>query len=372
MLWRCPVTLFPGMRLYPARRLIHLKVSQTARRGDRIGRLLPAALLLAIAARATAAPPNDECSAAIAIRTGEPFTGSSVEATGTDISTCGRGDVRDVWHTWRATCSGQARISLCGSDFDTVLAVYDGCGGAQLACNNDAQDGCAREDNSVIAAFPVTDRTRYWIRVSGASGETGAYVLTAACTEMGWGACCLPGGECRVISGEECATAGGRFFEDESCAGLDCSSPQPDNDRCEAALPISTDGLLVGSSWNATGRQDSACGDENGRDVWHVWHCDCDGYADISLCDSAFDTLLSMHEVCDGAELACSDDSRTCVSEQTSRLRRVPVTPGRDYFVRVSGVEGESGDYRLMVRCVRPRRGGPAERQAATSVRALP
>lgn len=335
-------------------------------------RAILSAFLLASAADSQAAPPNDDCAASIAIRTDEPFSGSTVDATGTDISTCGRGDVYDVWHTWRATCSGQARLSLCGSSFDTVLAVYDGCDGAQLACNNDVPDGCSREDNSVIAGFAVTDRTRYWIRVSGASGETGDYVLTVACTELGWGACCLPSGECRVISGEECATAGGRFFADESCAGLDCSSPQPVNDRCEAALPISTDELGVGSTWNATGRQDSACGNENGRDVWHVWRCDCDRYADISLCDSTFDTLLSIHEVCAGAELACSDDAPICAGENTSRLRRVPVTPGLDYFVRVSGIEGESGDYRLMVRCVRPRRGGPAERQAATSVRRLP
>ncbi|MCC7292406.1 MAG: hypothetical protein IT449_10140 [Phycisphaerales bacterium] len=295
-----------------------------------------------------------------------------MDATGTDISTCGRGDVRDVWHTWRATCSGQARFSLCGSNFDTVLSVYDGCGGAQLACNNDAPEGCVREDNSVVAAFPVTDRERYWIRVSGASGETGPYVLTASCTELGWGACCLPGGECLVMSGEECATAEGRFFADESCAGLDCSSPQPVNDRCEAALAIATDELVVGSTWNATGRQDSACGNENGRDVWYLWHCDCGSYADISLCESGFDTLLSIHEVCGGAELACSDDSPACVSERTSRLRRVAVIPGRDYFVRVSGVEGESGDYRLQARCVRPRGGGQAKRQAATSVHGLP
>lgn len=372
MFRQSPKALFPGARCNPAQRPLHRQASPSTRPSARTRGLLPALILLAIAAAVTAAPPNDECSAAIAIRTDEPFSGSTLDATGTDISTCGRGDVRDVWHTWRATCSGQARISLCGSNFDTVLAVYDGCGGAQLACNNDAPDGCTREDNSVIAAFPVTDRTRYWIRVSGASGETGPYVLTASCTELGWGACCLPSGECRVISGEECAAAGGRFFTDESCTGLDCSSPQPANDRCEAAVAIATDELVVGSSWNATGHLDSACGDENGRDVWHLWHCDCDGYADISLCESAFDTQLSIHDACDGAELACDDDSPTCVSERTSRLRRIPVTFGRDYLVRVSGVKGESGEYRLMARCVRPRRGGQGQRRAATSVRAIP
>lgn len=42
------------------------------------------------------------------------------------------------WFSWRAPRNGTYTIRTTGSDFDTVLYVLDGCGGAELACNDDS------------------------------------------------------------------------------------------------------------------------------------------------------------------------------------------------------------------------------------------
>ena len=57
---------------------------------------------------------------------------------------CGFGPAfHDAWFNYTATCTGTATISLCGSSFDTVLAVYGDCVTcppaplSEIACNDD-------------------------------------------------------------------------------------------------------------------------------------------------------------------------------------------------------------------------------------------
>lgn len=119
-------------------------------------------------------PSNDECLAAIEIRTGVPISGTSLGATGSDISSCAWNDFDDVWYRWTPESGGQARISLCiFADFDTTLAVYDGCGGAQLACNDDA---CAFQSRLEVA---VDAGREYLVRVAGYGGGAGEFTLQA-------------------------------------------------------------------------------------------------------------------------------------------------------------------------------------------------
>jgi hypothetical protein len=63
-------------------------------------------------------------------------------------------------------------ISLCGSSFDTTLAVFDSCGGIELACNDDY---CALQSQLTI---DLTAGQTYLIRVAGYNGQTGGYTLT--------------------------------------------------------------------------------------------------------------------------------------------------------------------------------------------------
>lgn len=73
-------------------------------------------------------------------------TGERV-ATGTTLGagrnlrgSCGGATAEDVAFAWTAPEAGEYTFSTTGSRFDTLLYVRDGCGGAELACNDDAAD----------------------------------------------------------------------------------------------------------------------------------------------------------------------------------------------------------------------------------------
>lgn len=119
-------------------------------------------------------PPHDACVDAIAVVEGVPYDDSTVYATGVDESSCGDNDTADVWHSFTPGQSGDYIISLCGSMFDTTLAVYVSCGGMELACNDDS-DSCGLQSE---VAVNLTEGNTYLIRIAGYDGDTGDYTLT--------------------------------------------------------------------------------------------------------------------------------------------------------------------------------------------------
>ena len=77
----------------------------------------------------------------------------------------------DVWFLFQAATSGPIYISTCGSDFDTVLEVFDGSGGCNsllsLGCNDDSSCGLQSEVFASVNVGPC------YIRVGGFNGQTG-------------------------------------------------------------------------------------------------------------------------------------------------------------------------------------------------------
>lgn len=125
-------------------------------------------------------PQNDLCENCISVQTGVPYNGTTDGSTGTDITSCAFNDTIDVWHCWTATCTGNATFSLCGSAYDTTLAVFGSCSGPELACNDDSSVCGAGSLQSHIT-LAVTSGTTYYIRVSGFNGLTGNYTLNVNC-----------------------------------------------------------------------------------------------------------------------------------------------------------------------------------------------
>ncbi|MDX2176126.1 MAG: S8 family serine peptidase [Candidatus Sumerlaeia bacterium] len=122
-----------------------------------------------------AAVGSASCGAGPDIGPGFTYTGNT-SALATDLVAASCADVgKSVFYTYWPAQSGQATISACDSSFDTVIVVTDGCGGAEVACNDDSS--CATSTRS-IATFNAVAGTVYSIRLGGFNGAGGAYSFT--------------------------------------------------------------------------------------------------------------------------------------------------------------------------------------------------
>ncbi len=162
-------------------------------------------------------PPNDNCASAIPVGdvTNLPFDNSA--ATHDGAGTCATTG-KNLWYCFTAPITGNARISLCGSSFDTKLAVYQGCScaplGTQLACED---DNCGLQSEAVVA---VVAGQQYKVEVSGYSATSyGAGFLTIETTVP------PPNDECTSVSPVTLTTGVPvTFTGDNTNAAPDCAS----------------------------------------------------------------------------------------------------------------------------------------------------
>jgi len=124
---------------------------------------------------------NDECQDAPEVSVGRTSYGSTNGMAGDDLTSCAYNDFADVWYYFQPQVSGRYIISVSSSEFDTTLAVFNACGGDELACNNDFLT-----TDSQVSLYMVADKY-YFIRVAGFDGQTGDYELAVsagACSEL--------------------------------------------------------------------------------------------------------------------------------------------------------------------------------------------
>ncbi len=287
-----------------------------------------------------AGPSNDFCASAINVSGQGTFNGTLQNATFASAdggASCGSsGTNPDVWYTFTAPAgvAGVLTASTCGTHdtggvdagIDTVLAVFDSCGGTQLACNDDTT-ACGALDTSVLrdslTTTPLTAGQTVKIRVS----------------KFGSG-----------------ATAAGTFTLNIGFA--------PVNDACSAAIDISaaaasaaglnTTGTLVGATNDGT----ALCGSSGtNADVWYRFTAPASacgarrlivttcGTHDQGGVNTGMDTVLSLHTACGQNSVVCNDDAAasgpySCAGLDSGVLRDSVVTrdmnPGETIFIRVS------------------------------------
>ncbi len=333
---------------------------------------------------------NDDCIAAISISEG--VTAFSTVAATTDGvsngSSCqfGGQTYADIWYTYTPTCSGNLTVSTCGTaDYDSDLVVYNTCTCTPtvanlLGCNDDGS-GCSGYTSRLTV--PVVVGNCYLIRVGGWNSESDRGSGTISLTNSGspCGTVCgngvLEAGEqCddgNTVSGDGCSStcqieqpavcgngvleAGEQCDDGNNVSGDGCSATcqvetiAPPNDACANAIVIcpSTE---AGSTLNGTTDGSAGCGSSNSTaDVWYSYTPGSSGTLTLDTCSSAnYDTVLSVHTACPGTSLnqvACNDDDPGC-SGNRSRLS-TPVTGGATYYLRVSGWNGASGNFVLVV-----------------------
>jgi len=118
----------------------------------------------------------------------------------------------DIWFCYQATCSDPAVVSLCGSSYDTKMAVYEGCGcpsAAPIACSD---DDCGSGFESRIT-FQATVGQSYLIRIGGFEGAQGDGTLNILC---GQEVCAAGSGDCSTDTGT-------RGCDDVDCCNTTCA-----------------------------------------------------------------------------------------------------------------------------------------------------
>lgn len=254
---------------------------------------LSAAAVLLASAGAMAQPANDNCASAEVVTGGSPVGFDTTQATTDGAANCGFNSGFEVWYAYTAPSSGTAVFSTCGSAFDTVLSILDGCGGTELACNDDA---CGLQSQ---INFAVTQGVTYIVRVAGYNGQTGT----------------------------------GTFQVTDPLTG---GVP---NDNCADAITLTGAGTENFSTLGASNDFAGTCGASGASpDIWYRYVPSGDGSATFETCGSGYDTVLSAHDGCGGNVLVCNDDAcglQSRVSVQT--------TNGVPIWIRVSGFNNASG-----------------------------
>jgi len=113
---------------------------------------------------------NDEMSNAIAVTAGSAVSGTSIRATGLDLTRNGYNDWADVWYYFDCSETGKYTVTVEPEDFNSTVAVFDG-KQTEIVFNDDFFGG-----KSVVILRAATGR-RYYIRVSGCDGQTGNFTL---------------------------------------------------------------------------------------------------------------------------------------------------------------------------------------------------
>jgi len=236
------------------------------------------------------------------IDTYEPVPGETcLYAIEADPNTLYEGTLTDlmweVWYSFTAPATGDYVISLKGSDFDTVLYVYDRCGGYAVWFNDDTNDLTSR------LSMNMYEGQTYYILISPYD-TIGSYNLQIT----------------------------------------PVTEPAP-NDTVAAAVPITLADTVEGCTDAATSSLSySSCGGYDSRDVWHSFTPSSSLFAKLSVVGEDFDTTLSVFDEDSGTELACNDQKDDCTNDSQLSMEMVQ---GTSYLIRVAGFYDGTGHYSL-------------------------
>lgn len=284
----------------------------------------------AAAALQVCGPLNDDCADATPLVPGVPlgFDNTTATTDGFPAIECtpvgGFQIFRDLWYRFTPSSSGTYVASLCGSEFDTIIAVYQGCAacppaGAPLGCRN---NDCFMQSEIQFAAT---------------------------------------GGQCYLIrvGGQEAGDAG------EGTILVTSTTPPPANDACTGATLVAIPSTTTGSTVTATpdtGAPSPCAGVEVGAPG--VWYRVQGNGRTITATTCRFgtdyDTQLSVY--CgDCADLACvaanndqpgpvtADCDVQGIGVNSGSTVSFCSEAGRTYLILVHGFFGAVGAFELRV-----------------------
>jgi hypothetical protein len=269
-----------------------------------------------LAATASAAPPaNNNFASAATLSTESLVIASNVEATkqGGEPNHAGNPGGASVWYSWTAPSTGKFEVTTCGSQFDTLLAVYTGSAVnalTQVASNDDAFR-CPTESDLVLNA---TSGVNYKIAVDGFGGDTGDFLL-----------------------------------------GVFAVTP-PSNDSFSTPADEGGD-----SDWSEFGENISAtkqtgepnhAGNAGGASVWYSWTAPITGHYRLNTCYTEFDTVLAVYTgSAVGSLTPVASDHNSCGDGSFLQFDAVS---GTVYRIAVDGFGGAMGNFQIVMHHLNP------------------
>lgn len=247
---------------------------------------------------------NDNCSGAIAVACGDTVTGETINDTDS-----GGNAANDEFYSFTGTGAAQlVTVSLCsGTDFDTVVRIFEDCTLANEIAVND--DSCGLQSE---LTFLSDGTSTYYIMIEGFSSNAGNFTMAVTCEELAV------------------------------------------NDECENALPIACGETVSGTTSNATFDVSApACGgvDITAPGVWYEFTDNSGLVTDytISLCNGTdYDSKLTVYSGTCGA-LVCetaNDDACGLQSEVSFQS-----DGNTTYYILVHGYLNATGNFSLNVDC---------------------
>ncbi|MCH2132117.1 MAG: hypothetical protein MK116_00040 [Phycisphaerales bacterium] len=183
-----------------------------------------------------ALPDNNDCANALEITSGNvSFDNTAATTSGDVIDPCGEAQARqiyqDLWYRITAVEDGDLIVSTCNAtSLDTIVAIYDDCGGTVLGCNDDGE-GCA-DFTSYLSLDAIAGDT-FVIRIgSYAWGDTASFDAIIEIVPETPGACCVSNIDCFPdLLPSDCDAFGGVY----QGAGSDCDDVSCGWPGCTAA-----------------------------------------------------------------------------------------------------------------------------------------
>lgn len=281
-------------------------------------------------------PVNDECGSAleIIVNGGPVDVSNSNTLLDGPTPSCGGAGIKDVWYYFTYV-SGDITISttLGGTLTDTRLAVYDACGGIELACND---DNGGFQSLITLSCENLTANAVYYIQAGGYQALSGTFALSV--NSVGIVGCT----DTEADNYDPCAT-----LDDGTCSTADA----PVNDLCENAIPIAIGESIFTNNTQATPSAfNPTCGNGNGTmmDIWYAFvH---DGTAiDINVSAGTLtDTRLVVYGTCGGAQLGCDDDSGPG-NAAFLHFDCGDLVNGETYLLRVGGYASNVGTFTVNI-----------------------
>ena len=255
-------------------------------------------------------PPNDLCTDATKIGdvTNLPFNTTGARFGGRGLCMVSP----NIWYCYTAPCTGDVIVSLAGSSYDTMLAVYKGCEcfptqADFIACNDDFNG--TYQSQVTFAAIPGEE---YLIEVGGYGVETGSGVITVRC------------------EGDV--------------------EPPPSKDDCANASPVGDVTDLPFETTNAVFDGPGLC--MTSPNIWFCYTAVCNGDVTVSLLGSVYDTMLAIYDGCECYPvledlIECNDDAENSYQSKIT----FSANAGKQYLIEIGGYASETGQGILNIKC---------------------